>query len=90
MVIEDDSWLRGRGFKSCILDGHDIIFILISCKNCIVCLKRQKINEKEAEVGPFFEKKTFFFVLPNFCFGFDEERLKGSFFGRENSMIQQK
>ena len=32
-------------------------FTLICCKNCIVCLKRPKINEKEAEVGPFFKKK---------------------------------
>ena len=30
------------------------IFALIFCKNCIVCLKRPKIHEKEAEVGPFF------------------------------------
>ena len=29
------------------------------CKNCNdVCLKRPKINEKEAEVGPFFFKKN--------------------------------
>ena len=26
---------------------------LIYCKNCFVCLKRPKINEKEAKVGPF-------------------------------------
>ena len=31
--------------------GH--FFTLICCKNCIVCLKRPKINEKEAGVGPF-------------------------------------
>ena len=31
-------------------------FTLICCKNCIVCLKRPKINEKEARVGPFFKK----------------------------------
>jgi len=30
---------------------------LIYCKNCFVCLKRPKINEKEAKVGPF--KKVF-------------------------------
>ena len=30
---------------------------LICCKNCIVCLKRPKINENEAGVGPF--KKDF-------------------------------
>ena len=45
---------EGRGFESQhhILDGH---FSHIYCKNCNdVCLKRPKINEKEAEVGPFF------------------------------------
>ena len=51
---------RGRGFESwrCIQDGHDI-FTLICCKNSIVCLKRPKINEKEAGVGPFFKKKKY-------------------------------
>ena len=29
-------------------------FTLICCKNCIVCLKRPKIKEKEAGVRPFF------------------------------------
>ena len=28
-------------------------FTLICIKNCIVCLKRLKINEKEAVVGPY-------------------------------------
>ena len=58
MVMGDNSLLRGCGFESqcCILDGHDI-FTLICCKNCIVCLKRPKINKKGAGVGPFFEKK---------------------------------
>ena len=32
-------------------------FTLICCKNCIVCFKRPKINEKEAFVGPFFKKR---------------------------------
>ena len=31
------------------------IFTLICCKNCIVCLKRPEINEKEAGVGPVFK-----------------------------------
>ena len=54
MVMDDNSCSRGHGFKSqhCILDGH--FFTLICCKNCIVCLKRLKVNEKEAGVGPFF------------------------------------
>ena len=54
-----DSCSKGRGFESwhCILDGH--IFTYICCKNCNdVCLKRPKINEKEAGVGPFFLKNT--------------------------------
>ena len=39
------------------LQGH--FFTLICCKNCInVCLKRPKINEKEAGVGPFVSKKS--------------------------------
>ena len=56
MVMGDNSSLRGHGFESLrdILDGH--FFALICCKNCIVRLKRLKINEKEAEVGPFFIK----------------------------------
>ena len=37
-------------------------FKLICCKNCIVCLKRQKINEKEAGVGPFL--KSLWRLLP--------------------------
>ena len=53
MVMGDESLSRGRGFKSrrCILDGLEIFS---HCQNCIdVCLKRPKINEKEAGVGPF-------------------------------------
>ena len=37
-----------------IPDGN---FSHFFCKICIVCLKRQKINEKEAEDGGFFKKK---------------------------------
>ena len=36
----------------------DIFFKYICCKNCNVCLKRQKINEKEAEVGPFLKNTS--------------------------------
>ena len=62
MVMADDSCLRGHGFKSQrhILDGH--FFTLICCKNCIACLKRPKINKKEAGVGPF--QITFLRELP--------------------------
>ena len=60
MVMGRDSPSEGRGFKSrhCILDGH--FFTYICCKNCNVCLKRPKINEKEAGVGPFFKKTGVF------------------------------
>ena len=53
VVMGDNSYLRGCGFESRrrILDGH--FFTMICCKNCIVCLKIPKINEKEARVGPF-------------------------------------
>ena len=56
MVMGDDSCLKRYGFKSRrhILAGH--FFTLVCCKNCIVSLKRLKINEKEAGVGTF--KKT--------------------------------
>ena len=55
MVMGVDSRSKGRGFESQrrILDGH--FFTLICCKNCIVCLKRPKINKKEAGVGPIFK-----------------------------------
>ena len=34
-------------------------FTLIICKkNCIVCLKRPKLNKKEAGIGPFFRKNS--------------------------------
>ena len=52
-------------------------FTSICCLNCIVCLERPKINEKEARVGPFktltcakFKGKKSFGVLmpdPVFC-----------------------
>ena len=48
-----DSRSKGRGFefRHRILDGH--LFTYICCKICNVCLKRLKINEKEAGIGPF-------------------------------------
>ena len=53
MVMGDGSCLKGCGFESRhhIMDGH--FFTFICCKNCNVCLKRPKINEKEARVGHF-------------------------------------
>ena len=59
MVIGRDSRSEGRGFESWhrILDGR--FFTYICCKICNdVCLKRPKINEKEARVGPFFQKRA--------------------------------
>ena len=41
-------------------DGHS--FTLICCKNCSVCLKRPKINEKEAGVGTFKKNAQEFFL----------------------------
>ena len=58
MVMGGDSCSEGRGFEShChILDGH--FFTLICCKIVLMfVLKRPKINEKEADDGPF--KKHF-------------------------------
>ena len=56
----DDSCSKGRGFESQhrILDGH--FFTFICCKKCIVCLKRPKINEKEARVDLFLKKAKLF------------------------------
>ena len=54
VVSGRDSCSEGHGFESRhrILDEH--LFTYICCKNCNdVCLKRLKINEKEARVGPF-------------------------------------
>ena len=58
MVMGRDSHSEGHGFESRhhILDGH--FFTYICCKNCNVCLKRPKLNEKEAGVGPY--KKHFY------------------------------
>ena len=51
---------EGRGFESRhrILNGH--FSHIFAVKICNVCLKRPKINEKEAGVGPFFFKKETF------------------------------
>ena len=56
MVIGRDPRSEGCGFESryCILDGH--FFTYICCKNCVVCLKKTEINEKEAGIGPFLKK----------------------------------
>ena len=63
MVMGRDLRSGGRGFESrhCILDGH--YFTYICCKNCNVCLKRPKINEKEAGIGPFLKKLEKFTIF---------------------------
>ena len=50
-----DSCSKSCGFECwrSILDEHDIFHIDLLQKDCIVCLKRPKINEKEALIGPF-------------------------------------
>ena len=55
MVMGDDSCLKGCGFESqChILDVHLDIFHIAFCKNCIVCLKRPKINKKRPGIALF-------------------------------------
>ena len=57
MVMGDDSCSRGRGFKSQhrILEGNFLHIFVVKIE-LFVCLKRPKINEKEAGYGPF--KKT--------------------------------
>ena len=58
VVMGRDSRSKGRGFESRhhILDGH-FSHIHSCCKNCnSVCLKRPKINEKQAGVGRFLNK----------------------------------
>ena len=58
MVMGGYSRSEGCEFVSLhsILYGH--FFTYICCKNCTVCLKRPKINGKEAVVGPFKKQIT--------------------------------
>ena len=50
-----DSRSKGRGFESQPRYWMDMTFFtFICCKNCIVCLKRPKINKKRGRVGPIF------------------------------------
>ena len=63
--LGQETWSSGYGKRlmseSCgfecrhlILDGH--FFSYNCCKNCNVCLKRPKINKKEAGICQFFKK----------------------------------
>ena len=53
MVMGRDSRSTGRGFDSWRRYTGWAFFTFICCKNGKVCLKRPKINEKEARGGPF-------------------------------------
>ena len=59
VVMGGDSRTSGRGFESRhrILDAHFSHYIV---KNCIVCLKRAKINHKRGRRWPIFLKKHLF------------------------------
>ena len=46
------------GLNPCTIYWMYIFSHIFVEKICIVCLKRPKINKKEAGVGPFFLKKT--------------------------------
>ena len=61
VVMGDDSCLRGCGFKSWCWT----FLAMNCCKNCIVCLKRSKINEREAGVSPFL---TFYYATTMMIF----------------------
>ena len=60
MVTDEGSCLTGFESRRRILDGH--FFTLICCKNCIVCLKRPKINEKESGMDHFLKKNCIEFA----------------------------
>ena len=71
-------------------------FTLICCKKCIdVCLKRLKINEKEARVGPFSKIKEEFSSLLKGIKAFDkkypiEEKCRLQLLMKETSEITPK
>ena len=59
VVMRVNSCYKGREFESPhrIPTGWTFFQISFCCKVCNVCLKKTKINEKEAVVGPCFEKR---------------------------------
>ena len=64
----DNSCSNGCGFESrrCILDGHlDIFSHCFCCKNCIVCLKRPTINEKEVGLAKFLKPTVQKYIVRN-------------------------
>ena len=64
MVIGEDSHPKDHGFESRqqILDGHFFTYIVV--KSVKYCLKRQKINYKEAGDGPFFKNNDQSLIVP--------------------------
>ena len=56
------------GLNPCTVCWIDMTFFtLICCKNCNdVCLKRPKINKKEAGVSPFFKKLYNLYICVHF------------------------
>ena len=57
MVWEDTHIPKVVGFNHGTVYWMDIFSHIFVVKDCNVCLKRPKINEKEAEVGSFFKKR---------------------------------
>ena len=53
VVMGRDSRSEGCGFESRHRIQYGHFFTYNCCKNCNICLKRQKIIEKEAGIGPF-------------------------------------
>ena len=56
VVMGGDSRSEGHGFESSTIYWMDIFSHIFVVKICNVCLKRPKINKKEARIGPFFKK----------------------------------
>ena len=54
VIMGGDSYSGGRGFQWMDMT----FFTMICCKNCIVCLKRPNINEKEPGMAYFLKKNT--------------------------------
>ena len=59
MVMERDPRPRVVGSNLGTVYWMDIFSHIFVVKNCNVCLKRPKINEKEAGIGPLLKKMFF-------------------------------
>ena len=49
-------------------------FTLICCKNCIVCLKKTKINKKEAGMAHILKKSQLYLLFCSISFSADDHR----------------